>query len=82
MTPMRMCMVCRRRADKSELLRIAATDGVAHLDRDGVAQSRGAYLCNDEACIRNAIRSRAVGRALKQASDACVYDELEGLLHE
>lgn len=43
---------------------VRSTDGV-HYDPSGKASGRGAYLCQDPRCWDNAIKGRALDRALK-----------------
>ncbi|MGL4282874.1 MAG: RNase P modulator RnpM, partial [Eubacterium aggregans] len=52
--PMRMCVICREKKNKSELIRIVnnAEDGVC-VDASGKMNGRGAYVCTDAACIEN-----------------------------
>ncbi len=45
--PVRMCVVCRRRRPKHELLRIVVTPEGFVLDESGKKPGRGAYVCPD-----------------------------------
>ncbi len=45
--PIRMCVVCRRRRPKRELLRILRTPEGFILDFSGKQPGRGAYVCPD-----------------------------------
>jgi predicted RNA-binding protein YlxR (DUF448 family) len=56
---------CRRRAAKSDLLRVVAVDGVLVADRRGGLPGRGAYLHPDSGCLALAERRRALPRALR-----------------
>jgi len=57
--PMRQCMGCRERRAKRELIRVVrCTDGSVCLDFSGKLNGRGAYLCNDVACLQKAQRAR------------------------
>ncbi len=60
----RMCVSCRKRKEKQDLIRLIKTDGGAALDESFKAQSRGAYVCKNEQCILNAKSRRAIQRAL------------------
>ena len=52
--------------EKRSLLRVVrAEDGTAHVDLTGKANGRGAYICPDEQCLRRAVKSRALERALE-----------------
>ena len=65
----RTCVGCRRRAAKSELLRVVAGDRGAGLevvpDPAGRAPGRGAHLHPTSTCLELAVRRRAFARALK-----------------
>jgi predicted RNA-binding protein YlxR (DUF448 family) len=67
---MRMCIGCRERATKRELLRVtlgADADGhpVVVPDPAGTAPGRGAHLHPSTACLELAERRRAFARALR-----------------
>ena len=69
--PMRMCVACREMRPKKELLRIVRTaDGTVEVDRTGKKNGRGAYLCAREECLNNALKIRALNRALDVTLDA------------
>ena len=68
--PVRTCIGCRRRATKSELLRVVAgsdSDGRPALrpDPDATAPGRGAHLHPTTECYDLAVRRRAFTRALR-----------------
>ena len=61
-------MGCRRRAPKSELIRLARVPGgPIVVDPDGKAPGRGAYVCsgNKLECFEIAVKRGRVGRALR-----------------
>lgn len=45
--PLRMCVACRARRPKRELLRIVLTQGGPVIDPSGKKPGRGAYICPD-----------------------------------
>ncbi|MDO4938401.1 MAG: YlxR family protein [Lachnospiraceae bacterium] len=53
---MRMCLACRKRRPKSELIRI-----------NGNAAERGVYVCNDPECTGRLMKSKKTGSQLKEA---------------
>ena len=60
----RMCLGCRTRRPKEELLRVA---------EDG----RGAYLCpGNETCLKRALKSGAIDRALRRKVSKEEADEI------
>lgn len=75
--PQRQCMGCRERKAKKELIRVVrGTDGTVGLDFSGKLNGRGAYLCNDPACLHKAQRSKALERSLETEIPQEVYDRL------
>ena len=64
--PVRMCVACRQGKPKKELIRIVRNkEGGVGVDLTGKAQGRGAYLCPSIECLENAIKIRALQRALE-----------------
>ena len=75
--PMRTCIACRANKPKKELIRIVKTPDGIMLDRTGKAQGRGAYVCNDRACIEKLKKVKALSRAFSCEVDASVYDRIQ-----
>jgi len=69
--PIRRCVSCRRTAPKHELLRFARQKDPATgdwrilFDPDQKLPGRGAYLCPRRECLQQAIKRRALDRALR-----------------
>jgi uncharacterized protein len=68
--PVRTCIGCRKRATKSELLRVIAgsdAHGLAAVvpDPDGTAPGRGAHLHPTSGCYDLAVGRKAFSRALR-----------------
>ena len=81
--PQRQCMGCRERKNKRELIRVVrAPDGTVSLDFRGKAPGRGAYICPDKACLKKAIRSKALERSLETAIPEEIYARLEKEMEE
>lgn len=75
--PMRQCVGCREMKPKKELIRVVKSpDGAISLDFRGKAPGRGAYLCPDAACLKRAIKAKALERAFEQAIPQEIYDSL------
>ena len=81
--PQRQCMGCRERKEKRELIRVVrAPDGGVSLDFRGQAPGRGAYICPCLACLKKAIRSKALERSLEVAIPEEIYARLEQEMEE
>ncbi|MDH6423868.1 YlxR family protein [Aurantimicrobium minutum] len=65
MEPVRTCIGCRQRSDKSALLRVIEVDGRVEPDISGSAPGRGAWLHPTPECCNEAVKRRAFGRALR-----------------
>lgn len=50
--PVRMCVSCRQRKDKSQLSRYTIASGVLTEDKYHKKQARGLYLCSTQ-CLEN-----------------------------
>lgn len=82
-----MCVGCRKRAAKSELLRVTVGSGVRGQpvvapDPQATAPGRGAHLHPTAECYDLAVRRKAFGRALRVTaglSSAPVADYLGSL---
>lgn len=78
--PQRQCVGCREHKDKSQLIRVVRSpEGEISLDQKGKKPGRGAYLCPEESCLKRAVKSRALERAL---STPIPEDVMESLLQE
>jgi predicted RNA-binding protein YlxR (DUF448 family) len=53
--PIRMCIGCRSRKKKEEMLRFIHTvDGIALFNKNSETNGRGFYLCPDVTCLKMA----------------------------
>ncbi|MBR4658200.1 MAG: YlxR family protein [Clostridia bacterium] len=74
---MRMCVGCRAMKEKRSLVRVVRTeDGGAKVDPTGKMNGRGAYVCPDAECLRRAVKSRALDRALEVKISPEVMEQL------
>lgn len=81
--PLRMCVGCRARNDKRNLLRVVRTpEQEIILDPTGKRAGRGAYICPRVECLRKAIKSRALERALGMGLTPEVIAALEERLNQ
>ena len=74
--PFRMCIACRKMAEKNELLRFALSENEVVLDKNHKIQSRGAYICNNDSCIALAKKKNALSKHFKRKVDESIYDIL------
>lgn len=75
--PLRQCVGCREMKGKKELLRVIKTaENEILLDDTGKKNGRGAYICPNEECLAQAIKSKGLERALKTAIPAEVIEDL------
>lgn len=64
--PQRTCVACRRNDAKRGLLRVVRdAEGRVAVDETGRRNGRGAYLCHDPICWTNAVKRKAIERALR-----------------
>lgn len=75
--PMRQCLGCREMKPKRELMRVVRSpEGQVCIDRNGKANGRGAYLCPDIECLKRAVKTKALARALEAEIPQEIYDAL------
>ncbi len=74
---LRMCIVCRDRSDKKELVRVVRNkNGEIFLDKTGKANGRGAYVCKAKDCFDKLKKTRALNRAFKCEIPLEIYEKL------
>ena len=54
--PTRSCVVCKKRDEKENLIRIVSIEGKAIIDKSQKINSRAIYFCNNENCINKFIK--------------------------
>ena len=74
--PMRTCIACRTSKPKRELIRVVKFNEEIKLDKTGKLNGRGAYVCNDEACILKLKKQRLLNRAFSCQVEDEVYDKI------
>ncbi|HIU79914.1 MAG TPA: YlxR family protein [Candidatus Coproplasma excrementipullorum] len=76
--PLRQCIACRELKPKKEMLRIVKNkEGAIFLDFSGKAQGRGAYICDDENCIKKLRKQRLINKVFSCEVDESVYAAIE-----
>ena len=75
--PMRQWLGCREKKPKRELIRVVRSpEGEISLDFKGKAPGRGAYICPAPACLKQAIKAKALERAFSTQIPEAVYEKL------
>ena len=75
--PMRQCLGCREMKPKRELMRVVRSpEGQVGIDHNGKANGRGAYLCPKAECLKKAIKTKTLARALEVEIPQEIYDAL------
>ena len=65
--PMRRCLGCRKRRRKDELIRLVYVGGRGVVVDVGQRMpGRGAYLCNDDRCLRIGLDAKGMSNAFKR----------------
>ena len=76
--PVRMCVACREMKPKKEMLRVVRPkEGDVFIDLTGKAAGRGAYVCNDPACIGKLKKGRLLNKVFSAEIPAEVYEKIE-----
>lgn len=76
--PMRQCTGCREMKSKREMIRVIKTaENEICIDATGRKNGRGAYICPNIDCLKQAVKNRGLERSLKTAIPESVYQQLE-----
>lgn len=76
--PLRQCIACRELKPKKDMLRIVKNkEGNIFLDFSGKAAGRGAYICDDEDCIKKLKKQRLINKVFACEVDEGVYTAIE-----
>ncbi len=79
--PIRKCVVSRNHYPKNELIRVVCNkEQEVIIDQTGKLNGRGAYIKLDKNNIKKAIKSNALGRALKCEIPERIYEDLLNLV--
>jgi len=82
-TPIRMCIACKTKRAKRELLRITRTPaGIVEFNPQQKKEGRGVYLCQNLSCIEKAKASGLIGGRLKTQVPISIYAELISYLEK
>lgn len=76
--PLRMCIACREEKPKKEMLRIVKNaEGEIRLDFSGKLPGRGAYICDNAACIAKLKKYKLLHKNFSCDVPAEVYERIE-----
>lgn len=76
--PQRMCVGCREKKNKKELIRIVRTPELDVLvDLTGKKSGRGAYICPNQECLNAAVKSKSLQKALEIEITTDIIEELQ-----
>ena len=76
--PMRQCVGCGAMKSKKEMMRVLkTTEGPIVLDVTGKKNGRGAYLCKQAECLKQARKTNALSRSFKMNVPEETYESLE-----
>lgn len=79
--PLRTCMGCNEKKPKKELIRIVRNkDEIISIDRTGKADGRGAYICDNVACLDKVVKSKRLEKALDTKISEEIYNSLRGVV--
>jgi len=77
--PQRMCVGCKTQKPKRSMIRVVLDpSGEITLDPTGKKPGRGVYVCRNQTCIEEAIRTHRLDKGLKTH----VGDDIIALLRE
>ena len=80
--PQRMCVSCRARHNKNELIRLCKCNDIPVIDNNKEQLSRAIYVCKDMGCIEKLKKNKAIQRVLNVEPDEQLYDELTKYLNK
>ena len=76
--PLRMCIACRQLKEKKSMLRIVKNEeGKIFIDFTSKASGRGAYICNDAACVKKLKKQRLLNKVFACTVDDEIYSSVE-----
>ena len=76
--PKRMCVACREMKEKREMFRVVKNAaGEIFADFSGKAAGRGAYICNNDECMKRLKKQRLLNTAFSAPVSDEVYRRIE-----
>ena len=80
--PMRMCIACRERKPKDQLLRFVSHDHQIVLDNQKQLDGRGFYLCNKIECVDLMKKKKILNKVLSRMVTEQEYEAMKEYVHE
>lgn len=80
--PQRMCVSCRKRHDKTDLIRISKLNDQAVVDNNKEHAGRGIYICKNIKCLELLKKNKATERMLKVSLDDDFHHKLKLIIEE
>lgn len=81
--PQRTCVVCQKKCDKRDLLRIVADkSGQISFDPTGKQNGRGAYVCQSQECLDTFSKKNYLERVFKRKVEAEVGQKIQAEISE
>ncbi len=77
-TPVRECILCRKKTEKSKLLKVVKNKEGIFLDKLQNKEGRGAYICEECRKKEELFKKKALDRSFHQKVPEDVYDLLKG----
>lgn len=74
--PMRRCIGCMTSYPKEKLIRIAFDGESLTVDKSGLKDGRGTYICRNSDCINMAVKKRAFNRTFKRNFEQATIERL------
>lgn len=75
---MRLCLGCNTARPKKELVRIVRSkEGTIAVDFTGKMAGRGAYICNDPACLQKLQKNKRLEKAFGATIAPEIYETLQ-----
>lgn len=79
--PQRTCLGCNSKKDKKDLIRIVKNkENNISIDFTGKTNGRGAYICNDIACLEKVVKSKRLEKSFEMKITDEIYENLKGVI--
>ena len=81
--PQRTCLGCNETKPKKELIRIVKqNNGNIFVDKEGKANGRGAYICNNIECLNKVMKSKRLEKSFETEINNEIYENLKNAIIE